>query len=138
VNGDQALIGCVYDVGLREPRPIRRGGCVAEREESRERLDREMRHRLEHRDLEVTATTATAALHECRENPLRGVQPGDGVGQRRAEKLRPAIIDGYAQEATQRLRYGVVARALGVGSIGAEAADGAVDELRIELEQPLG
>ncbi len=53
------------------------------------------------------------------------------------EEPRPLGIDHDAQETTQRLRDGVVTRAVRVGTGAAKAADGAVDETRVERTQPL-
>ena len=51
--------------------------------------------------------------------------------------LRPLGIDHDAQETAQRLRDGVVTRAVRVGTGAAKAADRAVDETRVERTQPL-
>ena len=75
------VIGGVQDVGLREPRTVRGARRLSQRKESRERLDREVRHGLEHRDLDVTALAGAPALHQCAENALSGVQARDGIGQ---------------------------------------------------------
>ena len=137
MDREQALVGGAQDVGLREARPVARLRRLAEREEGGERLDGEVRHRLEHRDFDEAALARARALEQRAEHAVRGVDAGDRVGERGPEEARTLRVDDDAEEAGQRLRDGVVARALGVGPVGAEAADRAVDEPRVESAQPL-
>ena len=137
VDGDQSLVGGSQDIGLREPRPVRRGGRVPEREERGERLHREVSHRLEHRDLDEPPGARPAALEQRAQHTVGRIDAGDRVGERRPEKSRPLGIDHDAQETTQRLRDGVVTRAVRVRTGAAKTADRAVDETRVERAQPL-
>ena len=76
-------------------------------------------------------------LEERAEDAVRGIDAGDRVGERGAEEARPLLVHDDAQETGQRLRDGVVARPLGVGTVSAEATDRAVDEPWVESAQPL-
>src|SRR6516165_86164 len=134
VQSDEPRIGGVQDVGLREARSIGGARRLPERKESGEGLDGEMCHRLEHRHFEVTATTATPSLHQGAENSLRGVEPCDGIRERRPEELWTAVVDNHTQKSAQGLRHGVIARVSRIGTGRTEAADGAIDESRIEFE----
>ena len=132
VDRDQPLVGGPEDIGLCEPRAVRRGRGLVEREECGERLHREMRHRLEHRHLDVAAAPRAAPLDERPEDAVRGVQAGDRIGERRTEELRAPVVDHHAQETAQGLRHRVVARPVRVRTARTEAADRAADQARIE------
>src|SRR5581483_8337033 len=138
MDDDQARIRSPQNVGLRQTRPVARARHGAERKVRRKRLHREVRHRLEHRHLDERARTGPAPLHQGAQNPIRGIDPGHGVRERRSEKLRVARIDHNAQKPAERLGNRVVARALRIGSAAAETTDGAVDEPWVELLQALG
>ena len=114
MNRDQAAVRGAQDVGLREPRPIARLRRSIEREERRERLDGEVRHRFEHRDFDEPAAPGAAALEQRAEHAVRRIDAGDRIGERRTEKARTVGIDDDAEKPAQRLRHGVVARAIRV------------------------
>ena len=137
MDRDQAAVRRAQDVRLREPRPIAGLRRAIEREERGERLDGEVRHRFEHRDFDQTAASGAAALEQRAEHAVRRVDAGDRIRERRTEKARTVGIDDDAEKAAQRLRDRVVARAIRVRAARAEAADRAVDELWIEILQPL-
>src|ERR1019366_10676672 len=101
-----------------------------------ERLDRKVGHGLEHRDLNQAAAVCAAALDQRAENAVGGIQARDRVGERRAQELRALIVDYHAQKAAQRLGHRVIAGPVDVRARGAEAADRAVDQARIDLVPP--
>ena len=136
VDGDEPVVGGAQDVGLREARAVRGFRHGAQREERRERLDGEMRHGFEHGHFHQLAAAAAGAFEQRAQHAERRVDAGDRVGQRRPEKPRPVLVDHHAQEARQRLRHRVVARALDVRAAAAEPADRAIHQARIELAQP--
>src|SRR5271163_2974450 len=110
MDRDQALISGLQDVGLCESRPITGSGGIVEREKGRKGLNREVRHRLEHRDLDETTLPRPAALNQRAQYAVRCVDSGDRVGERRTKKPGAAGIDDHAQKSTERLRYGIIAR----------------------------
>src|SRR5688572_9926051 len=138
MNGQQAMVGGAQDVGLRQARPVARLRRLAEREVGGERLDREVRHRLKHRDLDESALARARALEQRGEDAVRGIDSSDCIGQRGPEEAGSFRVHDDGEESGQRLRDRVVARALGVGPIGPESADRAVDEPGIEAAQALG
>src|SRR4030095_10280433 len=78
-----------------------------------------------------------AALEQRTQHAVRRVDAGDRVRERGAEKAWTVGIDDDAEKTAQRLSHGVVARTICVRTTRAETADRAVDELWIELLQPL-
>ena len=137
MDRQQAFVRRAQDVGLCEARPVARLRRFAQGEVGGERLDREVRHRLEHRDFDEAALARARALEQRTEDAVCGIDARDRVGERGPEEARTLRVDDDGKEAGQRLRHGVVARALGVGPVGAESADRAVDEPRIESAQAL-
>ncbi len=137
MNRDQAAICSSQDVRLRKPRPIARLRRTTERKKRCERLDCEVRHGFEHRHFDEAAAPRAAALEQRAEHTVCRVDTGDRIRECRPEKARSIWIDDDAEKAAQRLRDRVIARAVRVRAAGAETADGAVDELGIEISQPL-
>ena len=135
MDRDQPPSARAQDVGLREARTIARARHFAEREEGGERLDGEMRHRLEHRDFDEPALPVRPRSKQRAEHAVGGIDAGDRIRQRRPQEARPFRIDHDAEKPAQRLRHGVVARPIDVRTARAETADRAVDQPRIELLQ---
>ena len=93
MDGDEAAVAGAQDVRLRQARAVARVRHRAEREVRGKRLDGEMRHGLEHRDLDHAALAGAAALEQRAEHAIGGVDAGDRIGERRAEEARPLGID---------------------------------------------
>ena len=96
-----------------------------------------VRHRLEHRDLDLAAVAGARALVQCAEHAVGGIEAGDGIGDGRPDDPGVGRVHQQLQVAAGRLRHRVVARSRRRGAGGAEAADRAVDEARVEFAQPL-
>ena len=137
VDREQPVIRGAQDVGLGKARAVARFRRLAEREIRRKGLHGEMRHRLEHRDLDEASLARRRALEQRAENAEGGVDAGDRVCERGAEEARTLRVHDDAEESGERLRDRVVARALGIRPVCAESADRAVDEPRVEAAQPL-
>ena len=116
VDRNQLRVGRAQDVGLREPRAVARRRRLAEREVCGERLDREVRHRLEHGHLDETTGARAASLEQRAEHAVRRVDTRDRVGERGTMK-RALRIDDDAQESAQRPRNRVAARAFAYGPV---------------------
>src|SRR5450631_2138375 len=137
MDRNEARIGGSQYVGLRKSRPIARCRSIAESKVGRERLDREMRHRLEHRDLDEATLAGSTALHQRTEHSIGGIDPGNGIGECWPQKARAAGIDDHAQETAQRLCHRIVARPLRIRSIRSKPADRCIDEAWIECTKAL-
>ncbi len=137
MDGDQATIPGAQDVCLRKARTI--GGLRhrAQREKCRIRLDREMCHRLEHRDFDHATTAGATAIEQRTEHAVGRIDAGDCIGERRAEETRTIPVHHHAQESRQCLRHRVVTRTIHIWAIGTETADRAIHELRVQLLQAL-
>src|SRR6185295_16522094 len=77
-----------------------------------------------------------ATLEQRTEHAVGRVNTGDCVGECGAEKAWTVRVDDNAEKTAQCLSHGVVAGTVRVRTARAEAADRAVDELRIQLLQP--
>ena len=98
-------------VGLRHARPAVRAHHLVGREEVREGVEVEVRHRLEHRHLDRAADAGAAALVQRAEHAVGGVEAGQRIGDRRADDARVVRVDQQLQEAARRLRHRVVGSA---------------------------
>ncbi|MNE47022.1 hypothetical protein D3C80_1413980 [compost metagenome] len=90
--------------------------------------------------VDVLAEAGLLAVRQRAEHRGARVQAGEDVGQRHADLHRPGALlafgaPGQAHQPAQALDHEVVAGALGVGAVLAEAGDRAVDQPRIDLAQ---
>ncbi|HSZ42509.1 MAG TPA: hypothetical protein VK817_21315 [Trebonia sp.] len=138
VQRDHFPVGADEGEALRRRRAAVRARLGAVAEVARIRLGQEVRHRLEHRDLHDVPAAVDAPPDERGHDALGRVKARDRVGDRRAGDARRPRVQRHAQHPAVGLRDRVVRRTLCVGAVGAEAADRAVDQARVEAEQALG
>ena len=110
VQRDPFAVGAFEHVGLRHARPAVRAHHFVDLEEVREGVEVEMRHRLQHRDLDRAARAGAAALEQRTHHAVGGVEAGQRIGDRRADDTRVLRVDQQVQEAAGGLRDGVVGR----------------------------
>ncbi|MNZ89686.1 hypothetical protein D3C78_1086210 [compost metagenome] len=88
----------------------------------------------------MLAEAGLLAVRQRAEHRGARVQAGEDVGQRHADLHRPGALlaggaPGQAHQPAEALDHEVVAGALGVGAVLAEAGDRAVDQPRVDLFQ---
>ena len=108
VQRDPLAVAAFEHVRLRDARPAVRAHHLVGLEEVRERVEVEVRHRLEHRHLDRAADARAAALDKRAEHAVGGVEAGQRIGDRRPDDARVLGVDEQLQEAARSLRDGVV------------------------------
>src|SRR5258708_37751217 len=88
MDGEETVVGGAENIGLRESRSIAGTRRTAERKEGSERFDPEVRHGLQHGDLNMATFIGAAALHERTQNAVRRVDAGNGIGERATQESR--------------------------------------------------
>ena len=133
VQRDPLAVAAFQHIGLRYARAAVRAHELVSLQIVRERVEIEVAHGFEHRDFNRAAYTGAAALDQGAQNAIGGIKAGQRIGDSRAHNARVVRVDQQMQKARSSLCHGVVSRAVGLGSGGAEAADGAIDQARIDL-----
>jgi hypothetical protein len=81
VNGDEPIVSRAQNVGLREPGAIARGRRATESKKRSKGFNREMCHRLQHRDLDEITLTGPSALNECTQHAVSRIDARNRIGE---------------------------------------------------------
>ncbi|MNZ90042.1 hypothetical protein D3C78_1089920 [compost metagenome] len=132
VLGDEVLVG--RQAGVHIARAAR---CPAAGHEARSLVGQHGHAHVQQCHVDVLALARAVAGIQRRQHGVAGVHAGEYIdhghtGSQRAAAGFTVGMAGDAHQAAHGLDHEVVARALGIGAVLAEAGDGAVDQARIE------
>ena len=107
MNGDPFAVAAFEGVALRHHRARQRPHDFAFGKIVGETVEIEMRHRLQHGDVDAPALAALAALEKCREDCRCRILPGNGIRDRRPDDTGIGRRRQQPQITAGGLRHGV-------------------------------
>ena len=130
---EQSAVGASERERLRHASAVGRVGHHTGHEVALILLDREVRHRRGHGDLDLPPAPGGVTREKRADDAKRRVQARHRIGGCRTDDARRLRRDEHAQESRQRLSHRVVSRTIDVRSVATEPRDRAIHEARIAL-----